>query len=450
MRSIRSKAFSVAVAAAAVCSASVAIAQATPDRLPASRGAALSPQIVHTGRAPTGYTVTFRFRDPSATRVQLKGEWYFGNPYELSELAGTSASDVVQTPGLLPTQWRPGDIPLPYPNSNAANWPVIDMTKDGHTGVWSFTTPLPSGVFSYGFYVNCADPAQTGCTEVADPSNPAWNVHGSKVDGSVEPVSQVYVPSDPRFQSQDLSWQAPSDRRGALTDVTYPAPTSLTPAGENYLGVYTPPGYDPHRTQPYPTVYMFAPDDEVAWTTQGDLANILDNLIDTGEIQPMVVVTPNVQGFPAATDSSTFDADLTNSIIPFVESHYNVATSAAQRAAGGLGYGASIVNSLLFDHTGEFGFYGAFAPGIKGPYTLPTAQTLTTDQVAALKRVSISIGGGLQDPSHWYHASEVALLTSAGVPVYPDFVNGGHNWYSWRLNARDFLTHVAFFPAPAG
>jgi hypothetical protein len=30
----------------------------------------------------------------------------------------------------------------------------------------------------------------------------------------------------------------------------------------------------------------------------------------------------------------------------------------------------------------------------------------------------------------------VALLTSAGVTVLPDFVNGGHNWYAQRFNPR--------------
>ncbi len=87
---------------------------------------------------------------------------------------------------------------------------------------------------------------------------------------------------------------------------------------------------------------------------------------------------------------------------------------------------------------------------MNGRFTLPTAATLTADQVSALKSVSVSVGGGYQDPHHWYHASEIALLTSAGIPVLPDFVNSGHDWYSWRINAKDFLTRVAFFPPPAG
>jgi enterochelin esterase-like enzyme len=408
---------------------------------------ALSPTVTHTRKGPTGYTVTFHFRAPSAASVQIKGEWYFGNPYELSKLAGTSATDVVQTPGTLPADWAPGDIPLPYPNSNAANWPVATMTKS-RNGVWTYTTPLPSGTFSYGFYVDCSDPAQSGCTEVNDPANPPWNRTSGATSGSTEPVSQVYVPSDPAFRTEDLTWQAPAKERGALRDLNYEAPTSVTPAGKNYLSVYTPPGYDRHRATPYPTVYMLAPDNEVAWGSQGALRNTLDNLISTGQIQPMVVVMPNMQGFPATADSSAVDANLIDTVIPYVESRYNVSPDASRRSVGGLGYGASVANSLLYGHTASFGSYGIFSPGIKGPYTLPT--TLTDAQVAALHEVNILVGGGWQDPSHWYHASEVDLLTDAGVSVLPDFVNGGHNWYSWRFNAKDFLTRAAFLPGFSG
>src|SRR5262245_2677492 len=96
----------------------------------------LGPQVVHTGTAPTGYEVTFRYYDPSATRVQIKGEWYFANPYQLDRLSGSSSTDIVQSPGILPTQWQPGDVPLAHPNSTAANWPVVDLTQIGHSGVW--------------------------------------------------------------------------------------------------------------------------------------------------------------------------------------------------------------------------------------------------------------------------------------------------------------------------
>jgi hypothetical protein len=155
----------------------------------------VSPQVVHTGMAPTGYEVTFRYYDPTATTVQIRGEWFFSSPADTT----TTSSQ-----GVLPAQWQPGDFPIAYPNQGPApNWPVTQMTLDKATGVWSYTTPLPSGTFTYGFYVNCTSPPPglAGCTELSDPSNPPWNK-----SGSAEPDSQVYVPSDPRFGTLNLSW----------------------------------------------------------------------------------------------------------------------------------------------------------------------------------------------------------------------------------------------------
>lgn len=268
--------------------------------------------------------------------MQIKGEWYFSSPGQT-----TTAS----RQGLLPFQWSPGDFPIAHPNARAANWPVITMTKD-RRGVWSYTTPLPSGVFTYGFYINRTTSDQSGCTEVSDPGNPPWNEHHGVSVGSLEPASQVYVPSDRRFHTVGYRWQAPTDPRGALTDVTYPSPTHLSPRGQNYLAIYTPPGYDPNRATPYPTLYLShgGGGNEVDWSTQGDAANILDNLIDTGQISPMVVVMTNFSGFadncPALAWDTEYSHDLLNNVIPYVNSHYNLSGVVAQRAFSGLSFGA--------------------------------------------------------------------------------------------------------------
>ena len=65
------------------------------------------------------------------------------------------------------------------------------------------------------------------------PSNPPWNQSGSTVQGSTEPDSEVYVPSDPAFGTKDLSEQAPNAVAGKVVDLTYPDPESTSPAGQH-------------------------------------------------------------------------------------------------------------------------------------------------------------------------------------------------------------------------
>jgi hypothetical protein len=82
---------------------------------------------------------------------------------------------------------------------------------------------------------------------------------------------------------------------------------------------------------------------------------------------------------------------------------------------------------------------------------------LTPTQAAALKQSGIFVASGWQDPVHAAGylgmdtgtVQEVADLANAGVPVTPDFINGGHEWYVWRILLRDFLTRSPF-PARDG
>lgn len=432
----------------------------------AEKPALRSPEVTHTGAAPTGYTVTFRYANATAKRVQIKGEWYFERPSELSQIAATPDHPVIQGQGILPADWKPGDTPLQHPNSTGPNFPIADM-EPGKDGVWTYTTPLPSGVFTYSFLVDCANPnpvpgpsqgpAGSECKPIADPSNPPWTVKAGVTETSIVLNSQVYVPSDPKFETIDYAWQGPAKlqgwAQGNVIHVTYPSPGHLTPKDSNYLVIYTPPNYDPARAKPYPTLYLShgGGENEMGWSTQGDVANILDNLIDDGQIQPLVVVMPNANGFAESTFNEAYDRDLIDNMIPFVEQHYHVSVSASDRAFSGLSMGGMLTNSFLINHPDVFEYYGMMSAGLP-----PANSKLTPQQIAGLKGKAIWMGGGWQDvifaagfrTIHTGPAREVSTFANAGIPVTTAFVHGGHEWYVWRILLKDFLTRTAFLPQP--
>ncbi|MDQ6417923.1 stalk domain-containing protein [Paenibacillus sp. LHD-117] len=415
-------------------------------------GEGLSPIVTHTGKAPTGYTVTFRYWNPDAERVQIKGEWFFARPGALTQIAGTPEAPVVETQGLLPDDWKPGDIPIAYPNATAANWPVTDMTQDNE-GVWTYTTPLPSGTFTYSFFVDCATADQSGCTPISDPRKAPWSDQNGSPLGSIQTSSQVFVPSDPNFNTVDYWWQGPAEQQGTLSHHTYSSPGHEAPANKNYFVPYTPPNYDPVRPEPYPTLYLShgGGGNETDWTTQGALGNIMDNLIAIGEIEPMLVVMPNASGYPSSTFYEAYDRDLIDNIIPFIEENYNVSTKPKDRAFSGLSMGGIITNSLMLKYPEEFGYFGMMSGGLPPEY-----EVLSKEHTASLAGKGIFVGSGWQDPihavgfrtNHFGPARQVSSLINAGIPVTPVFINGGHEWYVWRILLKDFLTRVAFQPQP--
>ncbi len=399
--------------------------------------------VTHTGTGPTGYEVTFRYRNAGAKSVAIKGEWFFARVSELSPRVGTPGQPVVESQGILPRDWRPGDIPMAHPNGTGPNWPILPMTREGDD--WVFTTPLPSGVFTYGFIVDGAE------AQIADPDNPPWNETRGTFRDRRAPNSQVFVPSDRRFRTIDYAWQGPAPEAGELVHLTYPSPGHVVPADENHAVVYTPPGYDPQRARPYPTLYLShgGGENELGWTTQGAAHHILDNLIAFGEIEPLLVVMPNAQGRPDSPFGESYDQDVIRNLIPFIEARYHVEKSAHGRAFSGLSMGGMLTNSFMVKYPETFDYYGMMSAGLPAAH-----ETLTEGQVAALRGKGIFIGSGWQDTGHatGYRdistgtAREISTLVQAGLPITINFVHGGHDWHVWRILLRDFLTRVAFQP----
>jgi enterochelin esterase-like enzyme len=440
------------------CGALLALLSAGPS--PAAERAVKSPEITHTRKAPTGYTVTFRYANPAAKTVQIRGDWYFARPSELPQLAATPDHLIVQGQGILPSDWKPGDFPLPFPNGMGGGNPPFEMTRD-RDGVWTYTTPLPSGVYSYAFLVDCTaaapgQPPQGPCRPNADPNNQPWNVQGGKVVGTEVRGSQVYVPADREFNSIDYAWQLPAKLQGKLAHVTYAAPGHVTPQDVNYLVVYTPPNYDATRAKPYPTLYLShgGGGNEMNWTTAGAAQHILDNLINSGAIQPIVVVMPNASGYNESAWFEAYDRDLIDHMIPYVEQNWHVSKAAMDRAFSGLSMGGMLTNTFMVKHPEVFQYYGMMSAGLPAEF-----DTLSPTHIAALKGKAIWIGGGWQDPihaagfkteatSHVGPAREVSTFARAGIPATTFCVNGGHTWYVWRLLLRDFLTRTAFLPQP--
>ena len=107
---------------------------------------------------------------------------------------------------------------------------------------------------------------------------------------SISPLLRIW----PNYQgpAPELAGRADDAGQG---DRSPSDPQSTNPVGSHPLAVYLPPGYNPRRRVPYPTLYLShgSGGNEVDWSTQGAAGSILDNLIVAREIQPMVVVMTN-------------------------------------------------------------------------------------------------------------------------------------------------------------
>lgn len=425
------------LATLSLASALVGAGAASAEPVPSPLGAT----VTKTDTAPTGYEVTFRVESDSA-HVYLLGDTYFTQPDMLG-----GAETFFSHEGRTGNEWREGDISHPL----FTNVPA-ELTEVSE-GLFEITMALPAGAFNYGF-AHTDEPCTMGfsCTATPDPTNPP--VFAEATGASSQALSQVFVPSHPSYPTYDADAQGhPVD--GTLEHVLFTDAGEISPAGDNQLGVYLPPGYDPERAEPYQLLVLShgAYDNETSWFSQGRAANIVEHAIDTGAIEDTVVVTTNFYNFDSgSTEEGTtlyaaYAEALRTVVLPLVEDAYHVSTERADRAFGGLSMGGGISTHLLQNDADLFGYFGIWSGAQLG------LGDIAADELANLdSALGIHVGSGEQDYLAGIgegSAQRALAYRQLGLRVDEHSMDGGHTFQVWRTMLHDYLENVAFADVPA-
>lgn len=232
---------------------------------------------------------------------------------------------------------------------------------------------------------------------------------------------------------------------GKVTEITY---YSTTVGVKRKANVYTPPGYS--ETKKYPVLYLLhgIGGDEKEWLNGGHPEVILDNLYALGKLEPMLVVMPNGRAMkddrPIGNifDSvkvaafSTFEKDLLNDLIPYVEQNYPIIANREHRAIAGLSMGGGQSLNFGLGNIDKFAWVGGFssAPNTKSPELLVPYPEKARQQ---LKLLWISCGD--QDGLISFSKRTHDYLEANNVPhVYHVIPGGYHDFKVWKDNLWQF------------
>jgi enterochelin esterase-like enzyme len=222
--------------------------------------------------------------------------------------------------------------------------------------------------------------------------------------------------------------------------------------------IYLPPGYS--KSKKYPVLYLLhgIGGDEYEWLRDGGKPDIiLDNLYALGKIQPMIVVMPNgraikddrrggnimapekVQGF------ATFEKDLLNDLIPYIEKNFSALKDRENRAIAGLSMGGGQSLNFGLGNLDKFAWVGGFssAPNTKTPEQLVPNPEETKKK---LKLLWISCGDadGLITFSKRTHD----YLAEKNVPHIYYIEPGVHDFKVWK-NGLYMFSQFLFKPVDA-
>jgi enterochelin esterase-like enzyme len=337
--------------------------------------------------------------------------------------------------------------------ANFWSGPKIDMVKQ-EDGFWTVTTPpLVPGLHYYTLIIDGA--------EVSDIGSEAF-FGGGKYASAVE----VPEPGATYYLAEDVP-------HGKVREVWYNSKVTRT---WRHALVYTPPNYDVRIKERYPVLYLQhgGGEDETGWTRQGHANFILDNLIAAGKSKPMIIVMaygyarragqvePDLTGKPFGSPemmkamqdmAAAFEDDLTQVLIPYVDSNFRTIADRDHRAMAGLSMGGMQTFQVTFDHLDLFsyigGFSGAAGPLVLGNRKLDVKSDLNgalADPVAFAKKGHLLwLGVGTDEPPMMLAGIQRlhTSLTEANVQhVYYESPGTSHEWQTWRRDLKDFAPRL--------
>ena len=221
--------------------------------------------------------------------------------------------------------------------------------------------------------------------------------------------------------------------------------------------IYTPPNYS--KSKKYPVLYLLhgIGGDEREWLKGGNPQVILDNLYAENKIEPMIVVMPN--GRAIKDDSSkgnimapdkvqafaTFEKDLLNDLIPFIEKKYPVIKDREHRAIAGLSMGGGQSLNFGLGNLDQFAWIGGFS---SAPNTKPPQQLIPNPGEARKKLKLLWISCGDNDGLITFSQRTHDYLNANDVPHIYYIEPGVHDFKVWK-NSLYMFSQLIFKPVDA-
>ena len=368
------------------------------------------PQVVSPEINQEEGTVTFRYRAPKAVKVTVSGDF-------------------------LPTQV----IDTPFGKFEG---PGVAELKEGKDGIWEYTTDFKVAPEMYNYTFNVDG------LNLIDNNN-MW------VNRDVATLTSAFIMPGGRadlYTIQDVP-------HGTVSKVWY---DSAVAGFDRRLSVYTPAGYNPCGKTRYPVLYVLhgIGGDEDAWLEQGRAAQILDNLIASGQAKPMIVVFTNGNisqeaapgqnstGYvnPTMQLPKTMEGSFETSfpeIVKFIDSNYKTIAKKQSRAICGLSMGGFHTLYISLNYPDMFNYSGMFsaAIGVDGQQMCPMYENFDAKLATyfSKKPALLWIGCGKTDFLYKSNIDFMAKMDANGQPYKYMETEGGHIWRNWRIYLSEFV-----------
>ncbi|MGQ9799813.1 MAG: alpha/beta hydrolase-fold protein, partial [Ignavibacterium sp.] len=306
-------------------------------------------------------------------------------------------------------------------NGWTPNWNLINLSG---TNFWYYSKVFESDArLDYKFVRNGSD-------WILDPENP------HQVSGGYGPNSELAMPD--YIQPWEINYKSNISHGTVVNKTIY----SVNVGAYFQLKIYLPPDYDSTSSKRYPTVYF---QDGFEYITLGSAVNVLDNLIDSNKINPVIAVfvRPNNRNDEyAGSKRVQYRLFFVNELVPFIDSTFKTIASSDKRLVLGDSFGGNISALISYNHPEVFGYCGLHS-GAFWPNNYEAYNLIVNGPVKNIKWCSIwgTYEGSLPDNMRNFRD----FLLQNNYQLSWEERHEGHSWGQWRATIDNILIFFSPF-----
>lgn len=265
-----------------------------------------------------------------------------------------------------------------------------------------------------------------------DPQNPHQQWSGV---GGGSPNSELRMPE---WKEDEIQVEIRSGAKGKVKpDLLF---NSKILSYQITYDVYLPAGY--HTDTKYPVVYV-TDGYEYMHPKLGNMITVLDNLIATGKIKPVIAIfidhrepinRSNNKRMTELAMNHHYYNFISQELVPFIESTYAASGETSNRAIMGTSMGGLAATYFAFSPQSVFGMAGIQSPAF---WTQPRIYELCKNPENPALRVSMTTGT-INDTFKETQKMKEILSSTTCQFTYRE-VPEGHSWGNWRNLIDDIL-----------
>lgn len=308
----------------------------------------------------------------------------------------------------------PGDFNGWNPNSDR-------MTRVQGTDFFYRTKTFETDArLDYKFVLN-------GSQWILDPLNP------STMMGGFGPNSELAMPG--YVQPEEVLYRA-DIAHGELSSFIF---RSDILNNNRTVRVYLPPGYDVKTEKRYPTLYV---NDGGEYMTIAAMNNVVDYLIDRGELEEVIVVFVNpVNRNTEYWMNAAYKNMVVTELVPYIDASYRTLVEPSSRGIMGASLGGLTSRYVSFEHPDVFGLCASQS----GAFYVVGDDMVRAISDGPLEDIRMYLDWGTYEAEIAESNYDVRdALVDKGYSVALFEYNEGHSWGSWRAHTDDILK--ALFP----